>query len=35
MLDRLLHHADVMVVEGQSYRVRESEIEATTRRKKK
>jgi DNA replication protein DnaC len=35
MLDRLLHHADVMIVEGQSYRVRESEIEATTRRKKK
>jgi len=35
MLDRLLHHADVIVVEGQSYRVRESEIETTARRKKK
>ncbi|HKQ78917.1 MAG TPA: IS21-like element helper ATPase IstB [Blastocatellia bacterium] len=35
MLDRLLHHADVIVVEGHSYRVRESELEATARRKKK
>src|SRR5215831_816121 len=35
MLDRLLHHADVIVVEGQSYRVRESELETTARRKKK
>ena len=25
MLDRLLHHADVTVIEGESYRVRESE----------
>lgn len=35
MLDRLLHHADVTVIEGDSYRVRESEIETTARRKKK
>jgi DNA replication protein DnaC len=35
MLDRLLHHADVTVIEGASYRVRESEMEAAARRKKK
>jgi DNA replication protein DnaC len=35
LLDRLLHHADVTVVEGESYRVRESEQEAAARRKKK
>lgn len=35
MLDRLLHHADVTVVEGASYRVRESEAESAARRKKK
>lgn len=35
MLDRLLHHADVTVIEGNSYRVRESEMETTARRKKK
>lgn len=35
MLDRLLHHADVTVIEGDSYRVRESEIETAARRKKK
>ena len=35
MLDRLLHHADVTVIEGESYRVRESEMEAAARRKKK
>ena len=35
LLDRLLHHADVTVIEGESYRVRESEQEATARRKKK
>jgi DNA replication protein DnaC len=34
MLDRLLHHADVTVIEGESYRVRESEQEAARRRKK-
>jgi DNA replication protein DnaC len=35
LLDRLLHHADVTVMEGESYRVRESEQEATARRRKK
>lgn len=33
MLDRLMHHADVTVIEGQSYRMRESEAEAAARRK--
>lgn len=35
MLDRLLHHADVTVIEGDSYRVRESELEKAARRRKK
>jgi DNA replication protein DnaC len=35
LLDRLLHHADVTVIEGESYRVRESEQETAARRKKK
>jgi DNA replication protein DnaC len=35
MLDRLLHHADVTVIEGSSYRVRESEQETAARRRKK
>ncbi len=35
LLDRLLHHAEVTVIEGQSYRVRESEQETAARRKKK
>jgi len=34
LLDRLLHHADVTVMEGHSYRVRESEQETARRRKK-
>jgi len=29
LLDRLTHHADVTLIEGTSYRVRESELEAT------
>ncbi len=33
LLDRLTHHADVTVLEGQSYRVRESEQEAAARRR--
>ena len=33
LLDRLTHHADVTVIEGTSYRVRESEQEAAARRK--
>jgi DNA replication protein DnaC len=32
MLDRLLHHADVVLIEGQSYRRRESEAETAARR---
>ena len=35
MLDRLLHHAEVTVIEGSSYRVRESEQEASARRRRK
>ena len=34
MLDRLLHHAEVTVIDGSSYRVRESEQEATARRRR-
>jgi len=34
LLDRLLHHADVTRLEGDSYRIRESQREAATRRKK-
>jgi DNA replication protein DnaC len=35
LLDRLLHHADVTVIEGKSYRLRESEQQAAARRRKK
>jgi dihydrofolate reductase len=35
MLDRLLHHADVTVIGGDSYRVRESEQETAARLRKK
>ena len=35
LLDRLLHHADVTTIEGDSYRKRESEQEAAARRRKK
>ena len=35
LLDRLTHHADVTLIEGQSYRVRESELEAAARKKKR
>jgi len=34
LLDRLIHHADVTVLEGQSYRVRDSEQEAAARRRR-
>ena len=34
LLDRLTHHADITVIDGQSYRVRESEMEIAARRKK-
>jgi len=33
LLDRLTHHADIAVIEGKSFRVRESELESTARRK--
>jgi DNA replication protein DnaC len=35
LLDRLLHHADATVIEGDSYRIRESEQETAARRRKK
>jgi len=35
LLDRLVHHADVTVLEGKSYRLRESEQETAARRKNK
>lgn len=35
LVDRLTHHADVTKIEGDSYRLRESEMEAAARRKKK
>jgi DNA replication protein DnaC len=35
LLDRLLHHADVTVIEGDSYRKRESEQETAARRRKR
>lgn len=34
LLDRLTHHADITSIDGQSYRVRESELESTARKKK-
>jgi DNA replication protein DnaC len=34
LLDRLLHHADVTLLEGESYRIRESQREAAARKKK-
>jgi hypothetical protein len=34
LLDRLLHHAEVTRLEGESYRIRESQREASARRKK-
>jgi DNA replication protein DnaC len=35
LLDKLTHHADVTVIDGDSYRVHESQKEAAARRKKK
>ena len=35
LLDRLTHHADVTLIEGTSYRVRESELETAARKKPK
>jgi DNA replication protein DnaC len=34
LLDRLTHHADITLIEGTSYRVRESELEAAARKNK-
>ena len=34
LLDRLTHHADISIIEGQSYRIRESEEESARRRPK-
>lgn len=34
LLDKLTHHADITLIEGQSYRVHESQQEAQARRKK-
>src|SRR5690242_7619592 len=35
LLDRLIHHADVTLLAGKSYRLRESELETAARRAKK
>src|SRR5438132_9978503 len=35
LVDRLTHHCDVTSIEGKSYRLRESELEAAQRRNKK
>ena len=35
LLDRLTHHAEVTLIEGKSYRVRESELENAERRKRR
>ena len=35
LLDRLTHHADVTVLEGKSYRVRESEQENDERKQRR
>ncbi len=35
LVDRLTHHSDVTSIEGKSYRLRESELEAAQRRNKK
>jgi len=34
MLDRLMHHSEVAIIEGRSFRIRESELESAVRRKK-
>jgi len=35
LLDRLTHQADITIIDGQNYRVRESEMEIASRRRKK
>lgn len=32
LIDRLTHHVDLLLIEGQSYRLRESELETAARR---
>ncbi len=34
LIDRLVHHADVLSIEGESYRRREAESDTKSRRKK-
>jgi len=34
LLDRLTHHADITLIEGDSYRMRESQLEAAAHKKK-
>jgi DNA replication protein DnaC len=34
LIDRLVHHADVIAIEGESYRRREAEADKKSRRKK-
>jgi DNA replication protein DnaC len=35
LIDRVIHHADVIAIEGQSYRKREAELDAKSRRGRK
>ena len=35
LIDRVVHHADVIAIKGESYRAREAEISAEARRSKK
>ncbi len=35
LIDRVVHHAEVVVIEGESYRAREAELDAKARRSKK
>jgi DNA replication protein DnaC len=35
LIDRVVHHADVIAIKGESYRAREAEVDAQTRRSKK
>ncbi len=30
LVERVMHHADIVKIEGESYRLRESQIDATT-----
>ena len=35
LIDRVVHHADVIVIKGESYRRREAELEAKAKRSRK